>query len=224
MGMPASNDWIHLREFCFDCVLGIYEHERQHGQRLAVELSMRLDLSRAADGDVSRSVHYGEVLEQVQFIAQRGHWLLLESMAHALACRLLSPPLPGEQRAQIEEVVLRLAKPDVLGGRALPSIEIRREAAWLTSKPAVSLSDDTRIVPLHETAESGAYHVFVASGKTWTVPRGAAAMAIAGKVVVADRSDEAGAIAHAGAGCRAVAGDVVLLVASQRPLSREGWK
>jgi dihydroneopterin aldolase len=222
--MSASNDWIHLREFCFDCVLGIYEQERRNAQRLAIELSMRVDLSAAADDDVSRSVHYGEVLEQVQFIAQRGHWLLLESMAHALACRLLSAPLPGEQRAQIDEVIVRLAKPDVFGGRAVPSIEIRREAAWLIAKPAVVLSDGTRIVPLHETAESGAYHVFVASGKSWTVPRAASAMVVAGKLAVADGRDQVGAMAHAGAACHAVAGDIVLLVASQRPLSREEWK
>jgi dihydroneopterin aldolase len=222
--MPASNDWIHLREFCFDCVLGIYEQERRNAQRLAVELSMRVDLSAAADDDVSRSVHYGKVLEQVQFIAQHGHWLLLESMAHALACRLLSAPLPGEQRVQIDELIVRLAKPDVFGGRAVPSIEIRREAAWLIAKPAVALSDGARIVPLHETAESGAYHVFVPSGKSWTVPRAATAMAVAGKLAVADGRDQAGAMAHAGAGCHAVAGDIVLLVASQRPLSREEWK
>src|SRR5690242_16053004 len=134
--MSRNADWVSLTkvELAFPCVLGVTEWERRETQTLELELAMNLDLDDAAGGDLWRSVDYAAALDHVQFIAQHGRWLLLESMAAAMARFILAPPAAGERRAQVRSVVVRLRKPDVFGGSAVPSVEIQRDAAWYDAR------------------------------------------------------------------------------------------
>src|SRR6266513_2552767 len=125
--MAENGDWLSLSKISlsFPCVVGLTEWEQRGTQTLELELAMNLDLDEAAGGDLRRSVDYAAALEHVQFIAQHGRWLLLESIAAAMARFILAPPAEGERRAQVRRVVVRLSKPDVFGGRAVPSVEIQ---------------------------------------------------------------------------------------------------
>ena len=222
--MTSACDWIHLRQFSFECVLGLLAREQGRPQRLEVELSVALDLERAAHGELASSVHYGHMLEQVQFIAQRGHWLLLESMAYAIARRLLSPPLAGERRSPIDELVLRLAKPDIFAGRAVPSVEIRRAAAWFIASEPVRVQRGVERTCLHETEESCVHQVVVADGQTFTVPAHAVALVFSGNLTVGERTLGRSQIVDAGVHVRALDAQAGLLVAAKRKLSAEDWK
>jgi FolB domain-containing protein len=182
-------DWIYLSKvsLSFPCVLGVHEWERRAAQTLELELAMNLDLDRAAGGDLGRSVDYSAILDQVQFIAQHGRWLLLESMAAAMARLVLAPPAPGEPRAQVRAVLVRLRKPDVLRGRAIPAIEIKRDGAWYrTEELALSHLDPARIEILQETRQTGAYRIHLPPGARWTVPSKMAVQVVAGRVALLD--------------------------------------
>jgi FolB domain-containing protein len=166
-------------------VLGVDEWERREAQTLELELAMNLDLDRAAAGDLGRSVDYSAILDQVQFIAQHGRWLLLESMAAAMARLVLAPPAPGEPRAQVSAVLVRLRKPDVLRGRAIPAIEIRRDDAWYrTEVLPLEHMNPARIEILQETRQTGAYRVHLPPRAQWTVPSKMAVQVVAGRVTL----------------------------------------
>jgi FolB domain-containing protein len=185
-------DWIYLSKvsLSFPCVLGVHDWERREAQTLELELAMNLDLDRAAAGDLGRSVDYSAILDQVQFIAQHGRWLLLESMAAAMARLVLAPPAPGEPRAQVRAVLVRLRKPDVLRGRAIPAIEIRRDRDWYrTEELAPDPSNPARIEILQETRQTGAYRIHLPPGARWVVPSKMAVQVVAGRVLLLDEPE-----------------------------------
>jgi FolB domain-containing protein len=194
-------DWIYLSKvsLSFPCVLGVLDWERREAQTLELELAMNLDLDRAAAGDLGRSVDYSAVLDQVQFIAQHGRWLLLESMAAAMARLVLAPPAPGEPRAQVKGVLVRLRKPDVLRGRAIPAIEIRRDDAWYrTEEIALPELAPARIEVLQETRQTGAYRIHLPPGVRWVVPSKMAVQIVAGRVALLEDPEVAPAPHGAG--------------------------
>ena len=185
-------DWIFLSKvsLSFPCVLGVLDWERREAQTLELELAMNLDLDRAAAGDLGRSVDYSAILDQVQFIAQHGRWLLLESMAAAMARLVLAPPAAGEPRAQVKGVLVRLRKPDVLRGRAIPAIEIRRDDAWYrTEEIALPELAPARIEILQETRQTGAYRIHLPPGVRWVVPGKMAVQIVSGRVTLLDDLD-----------------------------------
>ncbi|HMI83493.1 MAG TPA: dihydroneopterin aldolase [Polyangiaceae bacterium] len=185
-------DWIFLSKVAlsFPCVLGVLDWERRQAQTLELELAMNLDLDQAAAGDLGRSVDYSAILDQVQFIAQHGRWLLLESMAAAMARLVLAPPAPGEPRAQVRGVLVRLRKPEVLRGRAIPAIEIRRDDAWYrTEELAIPQLSPARIEVLQETRQTGAYRIHLPPGARWVVPSNLAVQIVAGRVALLEGPD-----------------------------------
>ena len=184
-----NRDWIVLSGMSFPCLIGVFDWEQERPQTLSVEIALALDLDGAAGGDLGASVNYAEVLEEVQFLAREGHWRLLESMAAAMARHVLAPPSPARPRPPVEAVRVKLAKPDVFKGRAVPSIELVRERSWYQCRCLRdSSSPGARIEILQETAETGAYHLFLPSGTSWTAPAGAVLYLMAGAAVLDGRS------------------------------------
>jgi FolB domain-containing protein len=193
-------DWIYLSKvsLSFPCVLGVHEWERREAQTLELELAMNLDLDSAAAGDLGRSVDYSAILDQVQFIAQHGRWLLLESMAAAMARLVLAPPAPGEPRAQVLAVLVRLRKPEVLRGRAIPAIEIRRDMDWYrTEELALTSLNPARVEILQETRQTGAYRIHLPPGARWLVPSKMAVQVVAGRLALLDDPDGSAALPEA---------------------------
>jgi FolB domain-containing protein len=186
--MTKNADWVSLSKvsLSFPCVLGVTEWERRETQTLELELAMNLDLDGAAAGDLRRSVDYAAALDHVQFIAQHGRWLLLESMASAMARFILAPPAEGERRAQVRSVIVRLSKPEVFGGRAVPSIEIQRDEAWYETHEAPMLGP-ARVEILQETRQTGAYRIHLPPAASWSPPDGLALQLISGRVIVSGK-------------------------------------
>lgn len=196
MTLPCS-DWIHLTEASFSCIVGLLEWERLTPQPLAVEVSMNVNLEEAAGGDLTCSINYATTLEQVEFIAQEGQWALLESLGTAIARLLLAPPATGELRAGVSEAIVRLRKPEVLSGRAVPSVELRRTSSWLTLLERASGLPGVAIEVLQEAREAGAYRIHLQPLVEWAVPANMVCMLIAGEVVTPTGRHVAGNILRA---------------------------
>ncbi len=162
---PSSmRDLIRIEGLTVDCVVGVHPHERDTLQPLRVDIELRLDTERAAATErLSRSVDYGVITAQVVFLLQSARFRLLETAAHVLARHLLAPPAPGQQRAAIESVRLRLEKPGALEGRGVPSLEIERPASWVVlgheDKPFGTVDI------IHETRDAGIYRLNVVPGR-----------------------------------------------------------
>lgn len=218
------SDWIVLSEMSVPCVLGLHEWERQNPQALVAEVSLALDLDEAASGDLAASVDYAAVLSQVELIALHGRWRLLESMAAAMARHLLSQPAPGEARAQVEWVRIKVTKPDIFGGRAVPGVELLRSRAWLGRRCLTHTNrEGVNLESLTEAPETGAYHVSLEPGVSWPLLEHSTAEVVAGTLGCDDcrlvPGDCCGApsILRADQGARAR-----VVVVGPRPPLREG--
>ena len=186
-------DWIVLSELRFDAIIGILPAEQANAQPLEIEIKLGVDLDAAASsGDLSLSVDYAAVAQQVRFLAQQGRWRLIESLGTAICRMLLAPPAKQEARAAIDRVELRIRKPAVLDGLAIPGVTLRRTVEWCklskTKAPSRTILEKLESTPL-----SAAYRVHVDPGTSWQPPAGLALMVLAGRPRIAGQSMGAGA-------------------------------
>jgi dihydroneopterin aldolase len=135
-------------------------------QPLRLDLYLELDTRRAAERERLRdSIDYAAVAGQLGFLLSACRFGMVETAAHALARYLLLPPAPGERRAQIEALRLRLTKPSAaLAGQALPSLEITRDAAEFALQTESSKFGHVDVV--FETRDAGIYRLNVAPGRS----------------------------------------------------------
>jgi dihydroneopterin aldolase len=161
----ARRDVIAIEGLVVDCVVGVYPHERDIVQPLRVDLYLELDTRAAAERERLRdSVDYAAVAGQLSFLLGACRFGMVETAAHALARYLLLPPAPGERRAQIDALRLRLTKPSaVLAGQALPWVEITRDAAEFALQTEESKFGHVDVV--FETRDAGIYRLNVAPGR-----------------------------------------------------------
>jgi dihydroneopterin aldolase len=156
-------DWIELREIRVDCVVGIYPRERTTPQPLRLDVAMGLDTEKAARKEsLNDSVHYAFIADQLKFLLQSCQFRLLETAAHALASYLLAPPALGERRAQLQRVRVRLEKPEVLKGIAIPSLTIECERGFADVTHEYKPFGIVDVI--HETRDAGIYRLNVAPG------------------------------------------------------------
>ncbi len=160
----SHSDIVRIEKLELDCVVGVYPHERNASQPLRVDIAMTLDTQGAAEQErVRLTVDYGAIAAQVVFLLRSARFRLLETAAHAIAKLILAPPSRADVRAQVADVVVRLSKPGALRGFAVPSLEIRRDAAWCVlrheDKPWGSVD------VIHETRDAGVYRLHIAPRK-----------------------------------------------------------
>lgn len=210
-----NTDWIELTGMSLRCIVGLLERERRNPQQLDVELALGLDLDGAAGGDLSQSVDYAAVADQVHFLAAHGRWRLLESLAAAICRLVLAPPAVGEGRAQVDRVRVRLRKPEVLLGLAVPGVEQTRAREWCLLSSRTPVRGST-IDVLQETDRGGAYRVHLDPGVGWRSP-GLAVHVVAGAVVADGELLEPGATGTSAESLENPRGVPATLVAVARP-------
>lgn len=206
-----DSDWICLTEVAFPCIVGLLAWERESPQTLAIEVALNLNLDAAAGGDLSRSINYAATLAQIEFVAREGRWCLLESLAAALMRLLLAPPSLAEARASVAQAVVRLRKPEVFAGKAVPSIELSRTNSWLQLTQRVP-APGVLVEVLQEASEAGAYRVQLDPNATWHRPPFTNCLAIAGEL----EPHDADITAKSAATLIAVTRSTVVQVASVR--------
>jgi len=124
----------------FYCHHGVEPAERQLGQKLIIDVELRLDLSAVGlTDDIHKVVNYRKVYEQVQFVATHEEVNLLETIAHRIAQRVL-------ERFPVEEVVVGVCKPQppVDGLVDAVRIEIVRSKPVLDSGASASPKGEAR--------------------------------------------------------------------------------
>lgn len=154
--MSPARDVISIEGLRVDCVVGVYPNERNRVQPLEIGVRMVLDTRRAGESErLSQTIDYAATANQIAFLLRSCRFYMLETAARALTRLLLAPPAPGERRARIQEVTLRLTKPYALGGHGVPSLEIHRSARDVTlaheNKPfgTVDIIEETRHVGIY---------------------------------------------------------------------------
>ena len=117
------SDRIVLAGMSFQARHGVLDWEKAEAQRFEVDLELVLDAQPAGlEDDLARTVDYRSVYGVVRQIVESTTFNLLEALAEAIAHEVLA------EQAQVDEVVVRVRKPDVrLGGPlGYAGVEIRR--------------------------------------------------------------------------------------------------
>jgi len=116
-------DHIVLAGMVFLARHGVNDREKLEEQRFEVDVELGFDVRAAAAGDdLAKTIDYRGVYEATRRVVEETELELIESLAEAVAGGVLG------LSAAIEEVVVRVRKPDVdLGGPLdYAGVEIRR--------------------------------------------------------------------------------------------------
>lgn len=118
-------DVIRIHRLELDCIVGIRPQEREHQQRVRLDLGLHTDVSQAGrQGRISLTVDYDLVAYEVAALLSFRRYHLVEMAAEEVSAMLLGVH-PSVQRVDV-----RIEKPGALAGRArAASVEVRRSRA-----------------------------------------------------------------------------------------------
>jgi FolB domain-containing protein len=91
---------IFVRDLALIAMVGIYEHEKKHPQRILVNIDCAVqELGGPLEDDIRNVVSYEKVVKNVKSIVHDGHVNLVETLAEKIAEKVLQaqgdPPGPG---------------------------------------------------------------------------------------------------------------------------------
>jgi FolB domain-containing protein len=115
-------DVVRIHRLELDCIVGIRPQEREHQQRVRLDIGLHADLSHAGrTGRISLTADYDQVAHEVAALLAFRHYHLIEMAAEEVSAMLLGV------HAGVQRVDLRIEKPGALEGRArAASVEVRR--------------------------------------------------------------------------------------------------
>lgn len=126
--MLRTMDRLSLRGMRFDCIVGLFNHERNTPQPVELDVTLHFDARVAArEGRLASTIDYARLLGELRFLLVAARFKLIESAAEAVAAWLLMPPSADVPRPAIDAVEVKLSKLVALSGAAIPTLEIRRD-------------------------------------------------------------------------------------------------
>lgn len=113
-----ARDRLILKNMVFYGYHGAFAAEKELGQKIEVDVELRLELKpSAATDDLELSINYVEVYTLIKDIVEEREFNLLETIAEAIAGEILSA-------YTLEEVVVRVRKPFPPSGGILDCAEV----------------------------------------------------------------------------------------------------
>jgi dihydroneopterin aldolase len=156
----VARDTIELEGLGLDCVLGVYPDERDREQPVRVDLRMGLDLGAAGrSASIGDTVDYDRAANEIAALLRFRRYRLLENAAEELAAMLFGV------HPRIEELELRLCKPQALVGRAAAAAVriVRRRDDFPWRREPARFGGEVDV--LLETKEAGLYLLHVGVGQ-----------------------------------------------------------
>ena len=121
-------DRITLSGIAVDCIVGVYERERNQEQRIYVDVTFETDAARVAVSDsLEDAVDYHAMSQAVRDTLIEGRFHMIESAAEAIAARCL-------EEFSVASVDVRVHKPGAIDFVGDVIVEIHRTS----SVPAAS--------------------------------------------------------------------------------------
>jgi len=118
-------DKIFLKNFEIFANHGVFNEEKSLGQKFIIDLEASLSLEEAGKtGDLTKSVHYGELCHYIEEVFTKNSYDLIETAAQKVAeCTLIRYPM-------IQSVKVTLKKPWAPIGRHLEYAAVEIERSW----------------------------------------------------------------------------------------------
>jgi len=87
-------DKVLIKNLVLPCTIGVTKEEREKKQNVIIDIEIFCDLSQAGTtDDLTKSIDYAQVKEQVTIAVTKGEFRLLESLAQTIASLILNNSL-----------------------------------------------------------------------------------------------------------------------------------
>jgi dihydroneopterin aldolase len=107
--------FIEIRNFSFNCIIGILPHERIKPQPLVLNLCLGIDVKKLRNSNLGQSLDYSVICDQLREYIIAKQFILLEDLAEDCTQFLYSShPL-------LLTLELKVEKPEALAGLATPA-------------------------------------------------------------------------------------------------------
>ena len=114
------NDNLSIEGLKVDTIIGVYQWEREVKQSVIIDLVLEIKSTRSGFEDsIEFAVDYVAVSDMVSNLVQSSSFLLIESLAEAIAGKLL-------KEFAIRSIRLKLSKPSAIQNAANVGITIER--------------------------------------------------------------------------------------------------
>jgi dihydroneopterin aldolase len=125
MHRGSPMDKIHIEGLEVLALIGVYDWERDHQQRLIVDVELSADLSMAAQtDDVDNTLNYAEIAQGISDFAAKSDFKLIEALASNMVDWLL------QAFPKLKLVRLKLSKPDILANAKNVAVEFTKEQTF----------------------------------------------------------------------------------------------
>ena len=122
MQRGSPMDKIHIEGLEVLALIGVYDWEREHQQRLIVDIELSANLSKAAQTDeVDNTLNYAEIAQGISDFAAKSDFKLIEALASHMVDWLL------QSFPKLKKVRLKLSKPDILANAKNVAVEFTKE-------------------------------------------------------------------------------------------------
>jgi dihydroneopterin aldolase len=111
---------ILVRDLVVPCEIGVFPHE--HGKKQRVRIAMTLDIAdggRPLDDKLAATVSYGDIIDRVRALADRGRINLVETLAERVAAICLAD-------RRVRAATVRVEKLDIYPDGTIVGVEIQR--------------------------------------------------------------------------------------------------
>ncbi|NQW00321.1 MAG: dihydroneopterin aldolase [Rhodospirillales bacterium] len=111
---------VFIRDLVIDCSIGIYTHEKEHEQRVRINLDLAVgEGDMRINDDIRNVISYEDMAKGIEAIIAQGHINLVETLAEKIADMCLQ-----DQRVSVARV--RVEKLDIIANAASVGVEIER--------------------------------------------------------------------------------------------------
>ncbi|SFV90781.1 Dihydroneopterin aldolase [hydrothermal vent metagenome] len=93
---------IHIESLTFDAIIGLLDFEREHPQRVTVDLTLSYPYSN------KNFIDYAKLAEEIETKVKSSHFMLLEEALESIE-RMITVSYP-----QVVSLMLKIGKPDIL--------------------------------------------------------------------------------------------------------------
>jgi dihydroneopterin aldolase len=109
-----------VRDLILPCRIGVYSHEKDHEQRVRINLELTCVEHPAVNDEHRNVVCYADVVEGIRRILGEGHINLVETLAERIAAQCLDDH-------RIVGAKVRVEKLDVMPEASAVGVEIERQ-------------------------------------------------------------------------------------------------
>jgi len=111
---------VFIRDMVIDCSIGIYTHEKEHEQRVRINLDLAVgEGDHQINDDIRNVISYEDMAKGVEAIIATGHINLVETLAENIAEMCLQDKRVFSARVRVEKL-------DIISSAESVGVEIER--------------------------------------------------------------------------------------------------